>query len=197
MIYRISAHERLVDIAHAHGTTTDVICAANPHKRAVELPGVGAVFEDMRAGEEISVPGVGDLPGFSLLKPYTCQPGKVFLPKGYSLVVTVTTGGYGLSGLLVSLNGSVVEIPHAYWQAKKVGGGWAAVVAPNTKISAMLALDFFEGYGAGQSPANLSQPLFSGEDGDALPYLPHVCVGTSPLTGWGKGGTLPNGSGRG
>jgi hypothetical protein len=57
MLYRLSAHEKLVDIARAHGTTTNAICAANPHKHAVELPGVGAVFAEMRAGEEIMVPG--------------------------------------------------------------------------------------------------------------------------------------------
>ena len=58
-LYRLSAHERLADIAAAHGATTTQICALNPHKPTVQVPGLGAVFADMQAGEEIMVPGVG------------------------------------------------------------------------------------------------------------------------------------------
>jgi hypothetical protein len=61
--YRLSAHEKLSDIARLHGVTTEAIVLANPEKETVLVPGVGEVFSDLREGEALSIPdvvGAGD-----------------------------------------------------------------------------------------------------------------------------------------
>jgi len=168
MLYRLSAHEKLADIAHAHGTTTNAICAANPHKHAVELPGVGAVFAEMRAGEEIVVPGVGEgLRQFSspdvvatvALSP--CEPVELRPRKG----VVVSLGELKLQPGLI--------IDHSFWQAQKlVSGLWDAVVAPGHVITLYLPSGF-----------DVVTSQFAGtflipEGGSLLGLATYACAGT-------------------
>ena len=147
MLYRLSAHEKLVDIAHAHGTTTNAICAANPHKHAVELPGVGAVFLEMRAGEEIQVPGVGRPPSIQVQPVKTLGQQILESPFGYMITVD------GMKGAALLLDGTYAA----------VGGTWHVFPSKNRKtlfasrkgwpvhaLAALLdPLAFFSNYGDG------------------------------------------------
>ena len=62
MTYRLSAHQKLSDIARLHGVTTEAIVGANPQKETVLVPGVGEVFADLSEGEAIRIPGLSQSP---------------------------------------------------------------------------------------------------------------------------------------
>lgn len=58
-LHRLAAYEKLSDVARAYRVSTAAIVALNPHKEAVNAPGIGAVFVELEEGETIRVPGVG------------------------------------------------------------------------------------------------------------------------------------------
>lgn len=154
--YRISAHERLVDIAAAHGTTTSVLCAMNPHKQAVEVPGLGAVFTDMIAGEEIHVPGVGRGGFASPIKPlpffnpdvvdpnaiatWTKQPSKMIA----KVPVATNTSVSGGTAFVFVPAGS--PMPGGSWQMNQQNDGkWTVSFTHYGVMGAMQDADFIPG----------------------------------------------------